>query len=183
VRLFLALDLPAGAREAIGRRRDAVVTGRADLRPVADEALHVTLVFIGTRPAEMVERLWRAASGSLARLSAPTLTARGLEVVPPRRPRVLALELEDEGGRAAAVHEALSSALQGAGLHEPELRPFWPHVTVARVRRDAKVREGAWSPPPASIPPFAARRVTLYRSDLHPAGARYVALERLNLPT
>nr|MBA3298993.1 hypothetical protein [Thermoleophilaceae bacterium] len=40
VRLFLALDLPGGAREAIGRWRDSAVRGRAELRPVPDEALH-----------------------------------------------------------------------------------------------------------------------------------------------
>lgn len=92
---------------------------------------------------------------------------------------MLALDLEDPEGRAAAVQGALSAALVEAGLHEAEPRPFWPHVSVARVRGGAKVRDRALPPPPSSR--FTASGVTLYRSDLHPSGARYVALERLDL--
>lgn len=179
VRLFLALDLPAGARVAIGRWRDAAVQGRAELRPVPDEALHVTLVFLGRRPRELVERIWQTAAGSLAGRTAPTLTPTGFKAVPPRRARVLAIELEDRDGEAAAVHEALSAALTAAGLSAPEPRPLWPHVTVARVRARSRLRVLEAPPPPATS--FTARAVTLYRSDLHPAGARYAALERLEL--
>jgi len=179
VRLFLALDLPDAARATIGRWRDLVVPGRNELRPLPDEALHVTLVFLGRRPREYVERVWETTAGSIRGLTAPTLTAIGAAWVPPRRSRVLALDLEDRNARAAAVHESLGAALQGAGLHEPEQRPLWPHVTVARVRANAKVRERDLPAPPTTS--FTARHLTLYRSDLHPAGARYVALERLEL--
>ena len=178
-RLFLALDLPEDARAAIGRWRDSAVRDRDMLRPVADEALHVTLVFLGRRPRDWVERVWETAAGSLAGLAAPTLAPVRAAWVPPRRSRVLALDLEDREGRAASVQGALNAALQDAGLHEPELRPFWPHVTAARVRANAKVRDPALPPPPTT--PFKAERVTLYRSDLHPAGARYVALEGFDL--
>ena len=47
-RLFVALDPPAAARAALAAFRD-----RADpsvWRPVADESLHVTIVFLGHRP-------------------------------------------------------------------------------------------------------------------------------------
>ena len=179
VRLFLALDLPEAARAALGRWRDSVVPGRAELRPVPDEALHITLVFLGRRPRDYVQRVWQTAADSLAGSPAPELTVAGAAWVPPRRSRVLALDLEDRDARAAAVHESLSVALQAAGLHEPEQRPLWPHVTVARLRANAKVRDRALPAAPSTS--FTAPRVTLYRSDLHPAGARYVALERLEL--
>jgi len=179
VRLFLALDLPGGAREAIGRWRDSAVRGRAELRPVPDEALHVTVVFLGRRPRAMVDRVWQTAASSLAGRTAPTFTPAGSKTVPPRRPRVLAIDLEDRGGEAAAVHQAVSVALAEAGLHDPGPRALWPHVTVARVRTRARLHDLEVSPPPAAA--FTARTVTLYRSDLHPAGARYVALERLEL--
>jgi 2'-5' RNA ligase len=107
VRLFLALDLPEGARTALARWRDSVVPGRDELRPVPDEALHVTLVFLGRRPRDYVERVWKIAAGSLGGLAAPHLTAAGAAWVPPRRSRVLALDLEDRGARAASVQESL----------------------------------------------------------------------------
>ena len=45
--MFVALDLPAKAREELASWRDELVEGRRDLRPVRVEALHVTLVFLG----------------------------------------------------------------------------------------------------------------------------------------
>ena len=179
LRLFLALDLPAGARAALAGWRDAAVRDRAGLRPVADEALHVTLVFLGGRPQAAVRRIWRIAESSLAGLPAPELSPAGYRLVPSRRPRVLAVDLEDAGGRASVVHEALASALERAGLYEPERRTFWPHVTAARVRSRATL--GSVEAPKPPVGSFTATEVTLYRSDLHPAGARYVALERLEL--
>ena len=179
MRLFLALDLPADARAAIGLWRDTLVGAHDDLRPVPDEALHVTLVFLGRRPCELVDRVWESAARAIEGLAAPILAPVTLKAVPPRRPRVLALDLEDRNAAAASAQRSLSASLRTAGLHEAEARPFWPHVTVARARGRARVRElEAMTPLDA---PFTATHVTLYRSDLHPDGARYVALERMEL--
>ena len=179
VRLFLALDLPPDVRAAFARWRDSVVRDADGLRPVADEALHVTLVFLGRRPREDLGRIWEIAAGSLHGLAAPLLGATGFRLVPPRRARLVAIDLHDEAGRAGAVHEALAGALEAAGLYERERRPFWPHATAARVRPRARVKSLRVPPPPAE--PFTAGQVTLYRSDLHPSGAHYVALERTTL--
>jgi len=131
VRLFLALDLPGEARTEIAGWRDAALVGREALRPVREEGLHVTLVFLGRRPRELVEHMWQTAAASLAGRRAPTLTPAGAIWLPPRRPRVLALDLEDRDARATLVHESLSAALQRAGLHEPELRVF-AHTSPSR---------------------------------------------------
>lgn len=51
MRLFLALDLSDGARSEVARWRDALIgPGTAGLRPVGEAALHVTLVFLGSKP-------------------------------------------------------------------------------------------------------------------------------------
>ncbi len=178
VRLFLALELPEAGRTAVARWRDAVVGGREELRSVATEALHVTLIFLGRRPSELVPELWDVVGGALAGLAPPSLAPAGLVEVPPRRPRLLALDLEDRGGKATAVHGALGDALAKAELYEPEARAFWPHVTLARVRGRSRLGHVNATPPAT---PFRAPGLTLYRSDLHPSGARYVALERLEL--
>jgi len=75
---------------------------------------------------------------------------------------------------------AAASALAKAGLHEPERRAFRPHATVARLRAGARAprvtpREG---PEPVA---FAGESVTLYRSRLSAAGARYEPLERVTI--
>ena len=55
--MFVALDLPAATREALVAWRERALEGRADLRPVAPEALHVTLVFLGYLPEKEIGRV------------------------------------------------------------------------------------------------------------------------------
>jgi 2'-5' RNA ligase len=105
---------------------------------------------------------------------------RAGDVVPiPRRgaPRLFALDLADEDGRAAQVQAAVARALEP--WYEPEKRPFWPHVTLARVRKGERAKPLAGIEPPRDE--FTARDVTLYRSRLSPKGARYEAIERVRL--
>ena len=179
-RLFLALDLPDGVREALVEWRSEALAGRDDLRPVAPEALHVTLVFLGYLPEKQIVTVARTAFEGLAGLEAPALTVRGVKPVPPRSPRLFALDLSDEGGRAVAVQAAASEALEAARFYKPEKRPFWPHVTFARVKRGVPRAEAIEAEPPA-LKPFEARQITLYRSILRPQGALYEPQEQLRL--
>jgi 2'-5' RNA ligase len=146
------------------------------------EALHVTLVFLGYLPEKEIAKVAATAFEPLSGgLRSPRLAIREVRAVPPRNPRLFALDLADEEGRATAVQQAASDALEAARLYRPEKRPFWPHITFARVKR------GERRAPPvddAGVPdsPFDAAQVTLYRSHLSRRGARYEALERLRLP-
>jgi len=61
-------------------------------------------------------------------------------------------------------------------------------VTVARVRPDDAIRDppAAVARRPGDLPdrlkePFYAVRLTLYRSELQPGGARYVPLAQVEL--
>ena len=108
----------------------------------------------------------------------PLLTPAGVRSLPPRNPRLFALDLEDEGGRASALQAAASAALEAGGWYRPEKRPFWPHLTLARVKRgERRVAPLPDAPQPPSEP-FEAPVVTLYRSTLRPQGALYEPLAR-----
>ena len=176
--MFLALDLPDDAREELVRWRDVILSSRDDVRPVRPEALHVTLVFLGWQDESAADRIAETAFGALPAGPPPRLAATEIVPVPPRNARLFALDLHDEGGRATALQEAASGALEAAGFHRPEKRPFWPHMTLARVKRgERRVPPPPDSPaPPAE--PFEASVVTLYRSTLRPQGALYEPLAR-----
>jgi 2'-5' RNA ligase len=178
--MFLALDLPEQFRSELAAWRDDAVRGRDDLRPVPVEALHVTLVFLGWQAEKDAARLAEEAFAALRGLPAPSLSAAGLEPVPPRRPRLFALDLEDPDDRAAAQQDAMSSAVAATRLWRPEKRPWWPHLTLARVKRGRRAEPLAAAEPPAD--PFTPTRATLYRSILMPQGARYEPIHSLALP-
>jgi 2'-5' RNA ligase len=76
-----------------------------------------------------------------------------------------------------ALHADLVVALRA--WHEPEARRLRPHVTLARVRRGARLRKTAVAAPPGLT--FAAPALVLYRSHPGGGGARYEAVARAGL--
>lgn len=185
IRLFVALDLPAQVRAGIDAWGERALADPA-LRRVPPESLHVTLAFLGHRPEAEVEPIAAAMAASVA-------PAPGIELLDPvprparGRARLYALPARSEG--AEALQAGLRKALVAAGLYEAEERPFWPHVTLARVRAQERGsrRPRVVSKPPRSLPadlsePFLGVRMTLYRSELQPMGARYVPMAQVELP-
>jgi ketosteroid isomerase-like protein len=99
--------------------------------------------------------------------------------LPARRPRVLAVRLDDGSGALSRVQAALSTALASGGWYSPESRPYLGHVTVARLAKDARIKPPQLEPPPAVE--VRCSRVTLYRSRLGSGGARYEPLSAVEL--
>lgn len=176
LRLFVALDLPEPARAALAAFR-AAVADPAVWRPVPDEALHLTLAFLGHRPQADVERV--AAVLREAPPGAPRLTLGRALGLPLRRPRVLTAAIVDHNGTLAELQAWVSRELAARGLYEPEGRAFRAHATVARLRPDARVAGGKL-PGPAPVT-FYGEALTLYQSRLRRDGARYEPLARLPL--
>ncbi|MEA2146248.1 MAG: 2,3-cyclic 3-phosphodiesterase [Solirubrobacteraceae bacterium] len=180
LRLFVALELAAEAREELVRWRSLALGRGLDpaVRAVAPEDLHVTLCFLGAQPRSALAPVLDVC----AQLGSPP--AAGLRLghglwLPRRSPRVLAVGLEDDEGRLGDVRARLSAGLAAGGWYRPEARPYLPHVTVGRVRRGAPVTPGRLlAPEPVA---FAGRRVSLYRSVLARAGARYEVLGGVEL--
>jgi RNA 2',3'-cyclic 3'-phosphodiesterase len=184
-RLFVALDLPDAIRAGIGAWGAEALADPA-LRPVPAENLHITLAFLGNRPTRDAERVAEAIEQSVA--PAPLVELLDPVARPPRgRPRLFALPALSPG--TEQLQAQLSEILISERLYEPEKRPFWPHVTVARVRAEGggPRRPMRVEQPPGSLPvelrePNFSGRLTLYRSELQPSGARYVPLAQVKLP-
>jgi 2'-5' RNA ligase len=188
VRLFVALDLPDQVRDAIVAWQQAELEPVPELRVVPPQNLHVTLAFLGWQRERDVEPI----IGALADLATP---APELAFVPEvaakgrskSRPGLFALETSGEG--AGPVQAEVERRLVGARFYEPEKRPFWSHVTVARVRTEKRgsKRPMLVSRPPERLPeallqPFFSDRVRLYRSILRPQGAEYTPVAQTELP-
>ncbi|HEX6781431.1 MAG TPA: RNA 2',3'-cyclic phosphodiesterase [Solirubrobacterales bacterium] len=184
-RLFVALDLPDEIREGIGAWGREALADPA-LRPVAPESLHVTLAFLGFRPEEEIE----AIAALVRERTGPAPWVELLDPVPrPSRGRARLYALPALSPGTEALQAGVGQGLAEAGFFEPEKRPFWPHVTVARVRPEGRGsrRPAVVSEPPGKLHPGLSearicRRMTLYRSELQPTGARYVPLAQVQLP-
>jgi 2'-5' RNA ligase len=169
-RLFLALRLPAAALDAVQTWQHEHLRG---VRVVPREHLHVTLAFLGSRPAGELE----AIVGALREASAGV--AREIRLAPERYREgrsVGMLVLDDEAGRATALAEDVQERLERLGVYRREGRPWLPHVTVARFRERPRLQP---SPPPDRT--FVPSDAAAYLSRLRPSGAQYEVLESVAL--
>jgi 2'-5' RNA ligase len=184
-RLFVALDLPERVREGIVSWQGAELRDQA-LRVVGPQNIHITLAFLGYMPEKAIGSVAEVVHQITAR--APRIELRPQPVgKPKRRPRLFVLDAESE--QTVALQADLQKNLVEKRLYKPEKRPFWPHVTVARVRperrgskRPARIESAPGRLPERLCEPFFAVRLTLYRSTLRPQGAEYAPLAQVALP-
>jgi 2'-5' RNA ligase len=178
LRLFVALELPEGVRNALFTWAGLVCGAGPGLRQVSVESLHVTLCFLGAVAPEQVDPVRRACQ--VAREFSVVSLATGQALwLPRRRPRVLTIQLEDAGDRLGSLQAQLGARLAHTGRFTREPRRFVPHVTVARVRGDARRAPVEVPSPPAAR--FVGERIVLYRSHLGGGPARYEALHGVAL--
>jgi RNA 2',3'-cyclic 3'-phosphodiesterase len=175
-RLFVALELPGPVRARLAAFGHAAADADDGLRAVGDQALHGTLAFLGHRDEADLGPAAEAVRG--VGTAAPRLALGDPLWLAPRRPHVLTVALDDVDGTLAGLRATVVERLAAALEWEAESRPFRPHVTVARVRRGARVRRDLPDAPQAT---FAGEAVTLFRSHLGRGPARYEAVERVAL--
>jgi 2'-5' RNA ligase len=165
IRLFCALQLPDDTIDELAAWQAAELR---DGRIVPPENLHVTLAFLGSRPAEEVPAI-------MDELRAAAAGAGPIELRPERYRETRSvgmIVLEDVGGAATALADDVAERLERLGAYRREGRPWLPHLTVLRFRERAGL-----SPDVGNIRSINVVRSALYRSSLSPTGATYDALE------
>jgi RNA 2',3'-cyclic 3'-phosphodiesterase len=164
-RLFCALTLPDDTVEALVAWQERELSGG---RIVVPANLHVTVAFLGGRPAEELAPIARELREAASAADRPVLRVRGY-----RETRSVGmLVFDDEEERATRFAEDVHGRLARLGVYEPEDRKWLPHVTVLRFRERPRLHPelpelGAVSPSEAAV----------YHSLLRPTGAQYEILE------
>src|SRR3954451_18515938 len=170
LRLFLALRLPEHVLDAVAAWQEQLPAG---VRVVPRDHLHVTLAFLGSRPAEELDAIvgaLRAAAAS-APADLPLAASRYRETR-----SVAMLVLEDPSGGVTALAEDVQARLEALGPYLREGRPWLPHLTVARFRERPRLRLD-----PPTMGTFVPSDAAASLSRLHPGGAQYAVLESVGL--
>jgi len=172
IRLFCALRLPPETVEGLVKWQREAFGNVRNVRVPPAEHLHITLAFLGHRPAGELESILGALLDAAQEASASFLAVRRY-----RETRSVGmLALDDEGGRAGELARGLHGRLEALGVYEPERREWLPHVTVLRFRERPRLR-----PPLPDLKPFAPSDAAVYLSRLRPGGAQYEVLESVAL--
>jgi 2'-5' RNA ligase len=193
-RAFIAIELPKDALDVLSAAQDTLRArlGRAAgaVRWVRAEGIHLTLQFLGSVPEASVEQIQQAMRAGSERVGPLTLSLSGIGAFPnPRRPRVIWVGIGGDERSLAALHALQAGVARELSVlgYMPD-KQFHPHLTLGRVREDAKpdevaaiadaVAKGAGAPPPHS---FHVNSVSLMQSDLRPGGAVYTRRAALKL--
>lgn len=181
MRAFFCLDMGPGLKEQLSTIARRLRRLPAEVKWVAPENMHVTLVFLGEIDRDLVASLEGvgrqavAASGidgpiewKMDRLGAfPHLG----------KPRVVWVGSSEEPEAVQRLVSALQDGLEPLGF-EPERRPFTTHVTLGRVKeRGGSPNLRVLSDALAAHEPFSiqarVRKLTLMESRLSPQGPSY----------
>lgn len=180
VRSFIAIPVPDDGIRAL---QDVVDDFDSEIgrhvRWVRPEGIHLTLKFMGDIPAGMVDRVLGVLPLVTARFSPFSLKISGLGAFPNlRKPRVLWAGLDGDLDALRDLQLAVDDAVGDLGLPK-EQRPFSPHLTLARVHREAaegqlrRISEVVAAGEISATPAWTIDTVNLMRTELDPAGSRH----------
>ena len=154
------------------------------VRWVDRDSLHLTVKFLGEVPDQNLPAVRNALQRGVSGRRVFDVALHGLGAFPSLgRPSILWVGIS--GPPALGIlQQSIEAEFQEIGF-EPETRPFNAHVTVARVRKSAQIRDRALMDRIVADfrykTEFAVTSADLMRSHLGPRGARYEVVARMEL--
>jgi 2'-5' RNA ligase len=161
--------------------------GLGALRWVRPEGIHLTLKFLGDVGRHLLPELDAAVSDACRGQPPFDLTLGGLGSFGGRRGvRVIWAAVEGDIAALQLLQRRVDEQVSSMGFAR-EIRPYSPHLTLARVPESAPEGTGAQissairSAKLPATPAFTVSAVSLVRSQLGPGGARYTRLAEARL--
>ena len=182
----MAIDLPSALHSAIGQNLRPVKRELPGLSWSKTENLHVNLKFFGETTESQVDQIRHAVESAISHVSPFELELKGFGVFPDHRsPRVLWIGLGGALDSLSKLAECINRAVVPLEFPQED-RPFRPHLTVARVKKNHREVGrvlGTLGLLSAPFPcgPILVEQVTLFKSDLRQTGPIYTKLWDVSL--
>lgn len=184
IRSFIALDLPAEIREALGKLQLRLKEAKAPVNWVKPDRIHLTLKFLGDVQEDVLPEIMGALEKVASQTEPFSLRPEGCGAFPSMmRMRVVWVGLIGEQGALADLRQKTEDAVAALGFPRED-RPFKPHLTLGRVRDARHIKElqqGLLNSRAFVAEAFDVTEVVLYKSDLRSEGAHYTPLCRARL--
>ncbi len=174
-RLFIAIELPENIKNELTIQQNNLIKKLGIKGKTHKDAMHLTLKFIGSFDEEKIEQLSQKIEDFCSKIHPFKLTLDKLSCFPycakPRIVFVSAIPIQP----VKAIAESLDSICTKFDI-EAEKREFKPHITIYRVKKQAKLEEKRVNPLS-----FTVETITLFESILKPDRAYYNPLKVFKL--
>jgi 2'-5' RNA ligase len=183
MRLFIAVNLTQDVKQAVREAIERFPVPHPPWRWVKEDALHVTLKFLGETPQDRIPRIvehMESACRAHKRFAIRLAHMGGFPNL--KKPRVLYYEVVEGKKSLADIARDINMSLSdGLGI-AVESKPFRAHITIARIKRPLP-REIAsrFAQAPVLEAAQTVRSVDLMRSELRREGARYHTVKEIAL--
>lgn len=189
LRIFVAIDIPEFVCRQLAEHI-AYFKQRIPpevIRWVNQRGIHLTLKFLGDVSPGKIGQIVKLLE-SVGPIYEPfEVEVRGFGCFPnPRRPRVLWVGVLEPSATLIDMHACLESGFESIGFKR-EVRPFHPHLTIGRVKRNVErsdinhLSETLAMSEIGSLGRFQVEEIYLIRSELKPTGAVYSKLAAIGL--
>jgi 2'-5' RNA ligase len=142
IRAFIAIELSEDVRRTLTRLQNTLKSGcRAPVRWTDPDATHLTLQFLGDIDSGLTGKITSSMEDASRGIHPFRLAVSGLGVFPdPARVRVVWVRLGGNIETLGKLQKSIESAIKTLGF-TPEARAFTPHLTLGRVRDNARPEE------------------------------------------
>jgi RNA 2',3'-cyclic 3'-phosphodiesterase len=188
IRAFIAIELPAELKTELAALETQLKKNSPPVIKWVDPAsIHITLKFLGDTPDTIVDKLLLAMAKSVAGVSPFKLEVRQLGAFPAvDRPQVIWVGVAGEMEKLAQLQKNIETNTEQLGFKR-ESRVFSPHLTLGRVRDEARPNEIQRIGKLITETTFAASHnievyeINLLKSQLTSAGAIHTIIGEVKL--
>ena len=188
IRAFIAVELPAELKRELAELEAQLKKNSPPVVKWVDpNNIHITLKFLGEISEDSIEELMLAIEEAAQGILPFQLEVRGVGAFPNlERPQVLWTGVKGELEKIAQLQERIESNTEQLGFPR-ESRAFSPHLTLGRVRNEARPNERHRLGKLLTDTSFTATNnidvhaVDLMRSHLTPTGAIYSCVSSVKL--
>lgn len=190
IRAFFAINPPKATREAlekiIEQLREEKIFRNINIKWTKTDNLHITLSFLGNISAKQQTQIIEKLEIPLTKTTSFSITCtKQLSWFPKEKPRLIIINPKPTEKLIELENLINQQAIQ-CGIPK-ETRPFFPHITLGRIKNDPREQLNTDKLP--QLPPFETQiqfhvnEIMLFRSDPDPQRntSKYTPIKHFSL--
>jgi RNA 2',3'-cyclic 3'-phosphodiesterase len=186
IRAFIAIKLPEEVKAKLNQLEDQFKSKRLNVKWVNPENIHLTIKFLGNIGVDSIPKIQEIIEEAALEIVPFKIGVNGVGVFPnAQRVQVIWAGLNGELDKLIQLQKLIDTGLSRLGF-VPESRPFTAHLTIARMRDEARDSERETAGKLTGVTLFETslfivESVSLMRSQLRREGPIYTQVFKVDL--